>query len=99
MKVKMCTKNHEKEKVVHQRVFNKEKSIFKPWIEDTEKTYDECTALDFKFWKVPRMLKNDPLDLEECQKLVLKHFEKLKHIYTILISDDEYPNIGWNKFT
>ena len=55
------------------RTFVKEKSIFKPWREDTEKLYEQCAALDFKYWKLPRLkkLQKDPNDLKMCQDQVL----------------------------
>ena len=51
---------------VEQRLFNKDMSIFAKWKEDTDKTCDTCAALDFKYWKVPRICK-DTLDLERCE--------------------------------
>ena len=63
----------EKEEIVNVRTFVKEKSIFKPWREDTEKLYEQCAALDFKYWKLPRLkkLQKDPNDLKMCQDQVL----------------------------
>ena len=52
-------------------MFNKDLSIFAKWKRDTEKTLDDCAALDFRYWKVPRICK-DALDLEKCEELVRK---------------------------
>ena len=79
-------------------VFDKELSVFKPWQADTQLTLEECAAFDFKYWKVPRFVK-DVLDIENLQKLVIKNYEMLKHIYTTLMSQVDYPCIGWNKFS
>ena len=49
-------------------------------------------------WKVQRIIK-DTADVEKLEQIVLKYYGQLKHIYTVLISTVDYPNIGWLKFT
>ena len=78
-------------------VFVKELSIFKPWKEDNDRTYEECWTMDFKYWKVDKICK-DEYELKKCQEIIQRHYPILKQIYTTLISSVEYPCIGWMKF-
>ena len=81
------------------RVFDKNRSIFKAWKTDDETDIEKCAAEDFKYWKVPKISKDmDELDIEMCEQLVLKYYDKLKHIYITLISDADYPFVTWDKF-
>ena len=47
---------------------------------------------------MPRICK-DSYDVQKCEQLIIKYYAQLKHIYISLISSDEYPNIGWLRFT
>ena len=79
------------------RTFQKETSLFRNWRMDTPEDLEICAELDFKYWKVPRICK-DESDLKLCEEYVIKYYSPLKEIYITLISDDEYPNIGWMPF-
>ena len=79
------------------RVFSKNRSAFRAWIEDDEEILEECTRLDWQWWKIPRLCK-DQADLKRCEELVRQHYSELKHIFTALISNVEFPNIGWLAF-
>ena len=56
----------EVEEEVKVRTFQKEQSIFKPWKVDTPELCEECAELDFKYWKVFRICK-DESDLKLCE--------------------------------
>ena len=88
------------EKVVEvkTRIFNKELSIFKNWKTDTEKDIEQCLLEDFQYWKVPNLCRKDTYDLQKCQEVVHKYYDKLKHVYISLISGSEYPYIGQINF-
>ena len=78
-------------------MFIKDQSIFKPWKEDDEATYEACARNDFKAWKLPRFVK-DELDLKACEQLVIKYYEQLKACYITLMSGDNFPDVGWMAF-
>ena len=46
------------------KVFNKDSSMFKPWIEDNFLTLNECMENDKKYWKVQKICK-DKNDYQE----------------------------------
>ena len=46
------------------KVFNKDSSMFKPWIEDNFLTINECMENDKKYWKVQKICK-DKNDYQE----------------------------------
>ena len=52
---------------------------------------------DLKWWKIPRVCK-DKADLQKCEELVRENYADLKHIFTALTSNLEFPNIGWARF-
>lgn len=52
---------------------------------------------DLGYWKAAKVVK-DPEDFHQCELVIQKHFEQLKHIFVNLISGDNYPHIGWNEF-
>ena len=79
------------------RTFQRDQSLFRNWKIDSPEDHEVCAELDFKYWKVPRICK-DEVDLKLCEEYVIKYYGPLKEIYITLISDDEYPNIGWMPF-
>ena len=78
--------------------FDKDKSVFKPWIKDTPGSLKQVLKHDRQRWKAKKFIK-DPEDLKRVNLLVNRHFEQLKLIYINLISCDSYPCIGFNEFT
>ena len=55
LRIKQLQYDGDKTEHTEKKVFDKEVSIFKPWKEDDEYTYQQCAALDFKNWKVDRI--------------------------------------------
>ena len=51
-------------KVVKEEPFMKNKSIFKPWLEDTPASLKKVIECDMEQWKVPKFVK-DPAELEK----------------------------------
>ena len=78
---------------VQQRVFKKENSVFKEWKEDTQNMVDTMYQDDIKWWKIGRFIKDED-DRLRVEKLIWKNFAKIKKIFTSLISQSSYPNIG-----
>lgn len=52
---------------------------------------------DLGYWKAARVVR-DPDDFRNCTDLIERHFGQLKHIFINLISNDNYPHIGWLEF-
>lgn len=78
--------------------FDHAKSVFKPWIKDTSTSLKLTLDMDLLKWKAPRFVKQQS-DLEKVYEVMLENFQKLKSLYTGLISCDSYPQIGLNEFT
>ena len=78
--------------------FDKAKSVFKPWIKDSQSTLKQALNFDLGCWKVPKLIKDEE-ELHLVTATISRHFEALKQIYTTLISSDSYPAIGVNEFT
>ena len=85
-------------KGVVEEPFDKDKSVFKPWVKDTPGSLKQVLAHDRKRWKVAKFIK-DTEDLKRVNLIINRNFEHLKNIYINLISCDSYPCIGLNEFT
>lgn len=59
--------------------------MFKDWNEDTPKIIGDCIAHDFKFWKVPRFIRDLDVQLRVVE-IVKTHFEKLKEIFICAVA-------------
>jgi hypothetical protein len=76
-----------------ERSFEKSKSVFKDWIEDSAGTTIKCLEHDFDKWKVVK-IKMSTDDYEEVCKVIEDNFSMIKHIYLYLISVSSYPGIS-----
>ena len=55
--------------------------------------------VDFKYWKVgPKMVKDEE-DRERVKAVIIKHYGKLKDIFTTLASKSAWPNVTQNEFS
>ena len=79
-------------------VFDKDKSVFRPWVEDTPSILRQALARDLGCWKVPKMIGRDPGDLKECTEIISRQFPALKRMFVRLQCGDNYPYIGWAEF-
>ena len=52
-----------------ERQFNKNKSVFRDWIEDTDKSLDNAFAEDISLWKLNKFVK-DKKDREQVTKIM-----------------------------
>lgn len=55
--------------IIKERVFDKEKSVFRDWREDTPDDLVECMRHDFKHWKLEKFVK-DPDDQRDIKNVV-----------------------------
>lgn len=79
--------------VVKERYWDLSNSVYKDWRKDNEQIYEKCLEHDFKFWKVPKFLK-DPDELEEVKKVIQSNFPILKDYYQYLIAVSNFPGIA-----
>ena len=70
--------------------FDKTKSVFAKWQEDTKEILIECLQHDFDLWKVPRFVKDDQ-DQSELKKFFKDNFALLKEIRIGSIADSKEP--------
>jgi hypothetical protein len=54
--------------------------VFKDWIEDTETTNENILIHDFKWWKIPRMLKTEP-KIRAIEKVMARYVDLVKVIF------------------
>lgn len=52
------------------RRFDKEKSVFKNWFQDTPESLEEAANNDMKFWKVQNFCK-DPEDQKKVKSIIV----------------------------
>ena len=81
------------------RVFNKENSVFKTWVEDDADVLKKICDHDFYYWKVgPKMIKDDE-DRASLEKIVKDNIVYLKWVFTYLMSRSLYPAIASLEYT
>ena len=86
------------DKAKAEKPFDKNKSVFKPWVRDTKASLCRALEYDSLYWKLPRLI-TDPDQLALVYKTLEKNFAKIKDVYINLISSDSYPSIGMIEFT
>jgi hypothetical protein len=76
--------------------FQKENSVFKPWIEDNPKIIKKCIDYDLQYWRVPKFgkFKDDPQDYKDVVSTIKENYEMLKHIFLNIASESYYPCMG-----
>jgi hypothetical protein len=52
---------------------------------------------DAKWWKLARFIKDDG-DRDRVEKVIAKHYQRLKKIFTSFIAQSSFPNISWIDF-
>ena len=76
-----------------QRTFEHGRSVFRDWKVDTTRGLDETACLDIRQWKVRRFVK-DEADYNRVEETIKANFQRIKHLFTVLIATPEFPNIG-----
>ena len=85
-------------KDVVQNAFDKNKSVFKNFVEDTEVTRKIMFDNDKKHLKLTRIIKDENA-LAQVNNVLLKNFEVIKEIFDATSASSSYPNIGWLDFS
>lgn len=78
--------------------FDKNKSVFKNFTEDTPQTRKIMFSNDKKHLKLPRIIK-DEASLNEVYNVLLENFAVIKEIFDATSAASNYPNIGWLDFS
>ena len=78
--------------------FDKEKSVFKPWVKDNPQILRNAFKIDTGYWKISEKLIKDPSDFANTIEVVRRNYPKLKVINTIVASEDQFPHVGWIEF-
>ena len=85
-------------KIVIERKFVKETSVFAYWITDTPASIAKCFEYDMRYWKCKRFIK-DKDDFENLKKSVKKNYEFLKANHLALASTSTFPCTSINEFS
>ena len=78
--------------------FDKNKSVFKNFVEDTVETRKIMFNNDKKHFKLSRVIKDEAV-LNEVYKVLLQNFSVIKEIFDATSAASSYPNIGWLDFS
>lgn len=81
-----------------QNAFDKNKSVFKNFVEDTEVTRKIMFDNDKKHLKLNRIIKDENA-LNQVNAVLLRNFEVIKEIFDATSASSSYPNIGWLDFS
>lgn len=94
--VPIARKKHKK-KLLVDRKFVKEHSVFAQWRLDDDGTLRKCLAHDMRYWKVGKFVKQ-PSDLEAVVRRTRAHFEMLKNSHIVEASISYFPYISINEY-
>lgn len=78
--------------------FDKNKSVFKNFVEDTEQTRKIMFENDKKHLKLSRIIKDEAI-LLSVYAVLLSNFAVIKEIFDATSARSNYPNIGWLDFS
>ena len=87
-----------KKKIILQRKFVKEASVFAQWRQDDAGIIKNCLAHDSKYWKINRFIREKE-EQDQVIEIVKKHFLFLKNTHLYLCSKSQFPAISMNDFT
>lgn len=79
------------------RSFDKDKSVFKAFIEDTDVVVTAMFANDMKFSKIGRIVKNES-DFDQVSSVLKQNFREIKAIFDQTSAISNYPSISWLDF-
>ncbi len=83
---------------VRVRLFNKEKSVFRDWREDTDGVLHRSVAIDLGLSKLSRLVR-DPGELERIHDVFYDFARPIKEVFTFYICRSDYPSIAWLDFS
>lgn len=80
------------------RIFDKNKSVFKAFLEDSDALVDQMFANDMKHSKISRVVKEEN-EFKAVVSLLRENFREIKEIFDNTAASSNYPTIGWLDFT
>lgn len=78
--------------------FNKDRSVWKTFVEDTPDHLMKCLEQDLKFGKLSRVVKTDQ-DFQNLKQEIFKDYYTLKNMFVALSAVSNYPVISWNDYS
>jgi hypothetical protein len=79
------------------RIFNKNNSVFKHFLDTTEEIKRTMLDNDLKYVKLSRLIK-DENDIKEITRILLENYSEIKEIFDYYASESYYPTIGMLDF-
>ena len=79
------------------RSFDKDKSVFKAFIDDSDSVVAAMFANDMKFSKISRVVKSES-DFDEVMSVLKQNFREIKAIFDQTSAISHYPSISWLHF-
>lgn len=76
--------------------FNKDKSVWKTYLEDDSEHLERCLAQDLEYGKLFRVAKEE---YGALKRAILDNYLDLKDIFTCLAAMSSYPVISWNDYS
>jgi hypothetical protein len=80
------------------RVFDKNKSVFKAFMEDSEALIDQMFGNDMKHSKISRVVKEES-EFKAVVSTLRANFRQIKEIFDNTAASSNYPTISWLDFT
>ena len=100
--INIALRNYDLEPIVEERkitnLFDKNKSVFKSFIEDNDENRKIMFNNDKKHLKLSRIIKDEVI-LNDVYNTLLNNFAVIKEIFDATCAASNYPNIGWLDFS
>lgn len=80
------------------RQFEKHRSVFKDWIEDTPESLRATFMSDVSKTRIRKYVNKDKLFEEVCDVLLV-NYQRIKEIFNHCIGISSFPNMSWLEFT
>ena len=80
-----------------EKKFDKKKSVFRDWKEDSLVKMNSIHEHDTQFWKVNKFVK-DPTEQGKVEDIIKDHIAELKAVYTYYASKSSFPYLHCPEF-
>ena len=88
------TVHQAKARAEEEDIFNKDRSVFKNYIEDTHKFLLECLNEDIWFGKIEKIFKKDVEEFQAIKAFFHENYKKLINIFDFYSGISDYPVIN-----
>jgi hypothetical protein len=76
-----------------EKPYDRQKTVFKDWREDTEQKIEQSFNHDASYWRVPQFIK-DLKQQDEVADIVKENYAVLKAIFTYYAGRSSFPYLG-----